>query len=75
MLTVLKEHNISLVLRGFFSSVVALFLCRLFSFFYLLKEKKPSTKVFKVDRFEVAETGASFLLIIARLSKTLEVYS
>ena len=46
-----------------------------FFFFYLLKEKKPSTKVFKVDRFEVAETGASFLLIIARLSKTLEVSS
>jgi len=74
MRTVLKEHNIFLVLRGLFSSVVALFLGRLF-FFYLLKEKKPSTKVFKVDRFEVAETGASFLLIIARLSKTLEVSS
>ena len=75
MLTFLREHNIFLLLRGLFSPVVALFLCRLFFFFYLLKEKKPSTKVFKVDRFEVAETGASFLLIIERVSKTLEVSS
>jgi hypothetical protein len=27
-------------------------------------------KVLKVDRFEVAETGVSFLLIIVRLSET-----
>jgi hypothetical protein len=30
MRTILKEHNIFLLLRGLFSSVVALFLCRLF---------------------------------------------
>jgi hypothetical protein len=54
--------------------VVALFLCRPF-FLPPEREKKPSTKVFKVDRFEVAETGTSFLLIIARVSKTLEVSS
>jgi hypothetical protein len=34
---------------------------------------RRTRKVLKVDRFEVAETGVSFLLIIARLSETLEV--
>jgi hypothetical protein len=42
--------------------------------FLVFLRKRPARKVFKVDRFEAAETGVSFLLIIERLPESFISY-
>jgi hypothetical protein len=45
-----------------------------FFFFFFFLPPRRARKLLKVDRFEVAETGVSFLLIIARLFETFISY-